>query len=293
MLLSITTRPIDQKFSYKNAISIIKTAGFDAFDISLTNLNHLSNNIFNCDNYISIANDLRMYADNLGIICNQAHAPAPSSCKIPEENEKIFEIITRSMEISAILGAKIIVVHPKQHLTYAENIDKLFELNMDFYNRLIPYCEKFGIKIAVENMWQYIPNTHTITHSTCSRSFEFKKYLDTINSNWITGCLDLGHIALVEQNIPSFIKELGKNRIGALHIHDNFLKEDNHLLPYNGLMDYNSIAKVLGEIDYQGDITFEAHNSFKNLPNNLLPSAYNYACSVGRHLINLVEESRK
>lgn len=292
MLLSVSTAPMNVRLSYKEAIRIIKEAGFDAFDLSLCEMMYDENHIFNTDKYLDEAKSIRKYADDLGIICNQAHAPFHSSCGDLEKDEKTFNMIVRSMEIAAIVGAKIIVVHPKQHLTYADNVETLFNLNVEFYNRLISYCEKFGIKVATENMWQNNPSSGAITDSTCSRAWEFNKYIDAVNSEWITGCLDLGHVSLVTKKIPEFIKEMGKERISALHVHDTNLKEDNHTVPFNERIDYIAIAKALGEIDYQGDFTYEANNFFKNKPLELIPAAYRYACEVGRYLIGEIEKTR-
>lgn len=292
MLLSVSTSPMTERLSLKETIYLIKEAGFDAYDVSLCAMNRDPNNIFVTDKYLEEAYSIREYADSIGIVCNQAHAPFHSSCGIPEKDEETFNLIVRSMEIASILGAKINVVHPKQHLTYAENIEKLFNLNVDFYNRLIPYCEKFGIKVAIENMWQYNSCSGAITDSTCSRSLEFNKYIDAIDSEWITGCLDLGHVSLVTKKIPEFIMDMGKERIGALHVHDTNFKEDNHTIPFNERMDYISISKALGEINYQGDFTYEANAFFKNKPVELLPAALRYACDVGRYLISEIDKAR-
>ena len=56
--------------------------------------------------------------------------------------------------------------------------------------------------------------------------------------------------------------------------------------------DYIAIAKALGEIDYQGDFTYEANNFFKNKPLELIPATYRYACEVGRYLIGEIEKTR-
>ena len=58
------------------------------------------------------------------------------------------------MRNASYLGVRNIIVHPCQHLVYADegNPEKLFEYNLDFYKRLIPYAEECGIKIAIENI---------------------------------------------------------------------------------------------------------------------------------------------
>lgn len=92
------------------------------------------------------------------MVFNQAHAPYPSSAADHVKTEEIFGNIVRSMKYASHLGIGVIVVHPCQHLPYAEegNPESLCEMNMDFYNRLKPYCEEYQIQIAVENMWQHL-----------------------------------------------------------------------------------------------------------------------------------------
>ncbi|MBE6749720.1 MAG: sugar phosphate isomerase/epimerase [Ruminococcaceae bacterium] len=291
MLLSTMTGDLAQTFSHKKAIKIIKEAGFDAFDLTLCDMfinakkPFNENCPFNSDDYLDYAKDLRKYADKIGIICNQAHAPFGSSCGIPETDEIIFKQIVRSMEIASIMGAKIIVVHPKQHLTYAENTEELFNLNVEFYKSLIPYCEKYNIKVATENMWQYNNNSKSIIDSTCSRAWEFCKYIDTIDSEWIVGCLDIGHVSLIGADIPEFIKTMGNKRLQALHVHDTDFIHDSHTIPFLEKIDFTAVSKALGEIDYQGDFTFEVQAIFRKYPKELLPSVAKFLCDVGRYLI--------
>lgn len=50
----------------------------------------------------------------------------------PEKDAKIYDSIVRSMEVAAILAAKIIVVHLVQHLTYAEYPQELYQGTLTF-----------------------------------------------------------------------------------------------------------------------------------------------------------------
>ena len=258
MLLSTEIASLARRVGEKEAIRIIKEAGFDAFDMSLFQLSRDENYFLNQDDYVEKAKELRAYADSLGIVCNQAHAPFHSSYGEPEKDEWMFGKIVRAMEIAAIMGAKIIVIHPVQHLNYAEYVEELFRMNMEFYNKLIPYAKKFGIKIATENMWQENNGARSITDSTCSRAWEFNKYIDTINSEWVVGCLDIGHVSLIRSDIPKFIKAMGNKRLCALHVHDTNCIKDLHTLPFTQSIDYIAACKALKEIGYQGDFTCEA-----------------------------------
>ena len=292
MLLSTLTQWVGSDLSEKEAIRIICEAGFDAYDISLFKLTRDEGYIFNRPDYKELAMELRGYADNLGIVCNQSHAPYPSSTGKEDEDRIIFEKIIRAMEIASILGAKIIVVHPKQHLNYAEHPEELFNINVEFYKSLIPYCEKFGIKVACENMWQWNNGNKVPSDSTCSRGWEFCKYLDAIGSEWIVGCLDIGHVSLMNADIPEFIRKMGNKRLMALHVHDTDYKSDKHTAPFMEKIDFIEMCKALAEIDYKGDFTFEADAFYRGKPAELYPATTKYLCEIGRFLVSQIENAR-
>jgi len=98
MLLSNLTQWVGSSLSAKEAIKINADAGFDAYDISLFQLTRDENYEFNAPDYVEKAKALRAYADSLGIVCNQSHAPFPSSVGKEEEDKVIFEKIMSSEE---------------------------------------------------------------------------------------------------------------------------------------------------------------------------------------------------
>ena len=284
MIVSTQTDILSQRFSQEEAIRILAQAGYDAFDISL-----FSPELYASDDYVSKARHLRAVADECGIPCNQAHAPFPSSKPDEEFNKAAFANITRAIEIASILGAKQIIVHPVQHLYYLENAATLNQMNYTFYKALQPYCEKFGIKVALENMFQRDPRRSVIITSTCNEPDEFCAYLDALPAEHFTACLDIGHCGLVGQDAANFIRKLGHDRLGALHVHDNDHHRDAHTLPFMGALDWNAITDALADIRYKGEFTLESDNFMKHLPRELLPQACAMMCSVARYLASEVE----
>ena len=203
----------------------------------------------------------------------------------------IFERIVRSIEISGVVGAKCIVVHPMHHLPYADNADLLKEMNMEFYRSLAPYAKSFGVKIALENMWQRDSETKQIVVSACSRTKEFADWIDTLNDGCFTACLDLGHCGLYGYDAAEMIKGLGE-RLGALHVHDNDYQSDSHTAPYLGKMHWDTICDALAKIGYKGDFTLEADNFFNPFGEELAPSAARFLHDIGRNLINRIEKAQ-
>lgn len=294
MILSTTTSVIDSKFGYEKAIEIIAKAGFDAVDLSLCKMGD-ENNVFNGDNYREYAGKLLKIAKDNGVYFNQAHAYFPTSFDDKEKSEKAFNKVVRGIEIAGIVGAKVVVVHPNQHLYYIEgDNDKILkEMNLEFYKRLLPYCEKYNVKMATENMFQGNSVNKVLIDSTCSRAPEFCEYVDMIGSEYMTACLDIGHCMLVGQKPEFMIRALGHDRLLALHVHDNNGKYDNHVEPYSphlSVINWDEVCKALAEIDYQGDFTFEAESFFKNTTLLTVDAAAKYLHDIGRALIAKIEE---
>lgn len=290
MLLSTQNHRLSDVFGVRESIKILKDAGFDAYDISLFAAENTK--YFAGDDYADKARELKAYADELGIVCTQAHAPFGSSTGDPVRDEQIFQSIVKAMEIAAILGAEIIVVHPKQHLEYSDFIEESKAMNLEFYQRLLPYCEKFGIKVATENMWRCFPKSRRIIDSTCARPEEFCEYVDMLDSKWIVACLDIGHVPLVGGNLKNMIRALGP-RLQSLHVHDNEFETDMHTLPYLSKINFDDVTTCLAEIDYQGDFTFEADNFYLGFPDALLPDAAAFMAKVGRHMMAEIESKKK
>lgn len=287
MLVSTQTQALSAAYGDAEAIRMIHEAGFQAYDFTMQKmLSKDPDEPLNQDNYVEYAKGLRTLADELGIVCNQAHAPFTSGKK---DQREIFDKIVRSMEVASILGAKIIVVHPIQHLPYEDNVEELYQMNMEFYKSLIPYCEKFQIKVALENMWQGVSQSHRIVHSTCSRPEEFCRYLDDLASEWLVGCLDIGHVVLVGESIERMIRALGKERLGALHISDNNICEDLHTLPYLRNINWDMTLKALREIGYAGDFTFEADGFIRFMPKPLIPHGMKFMLETGQYMASEIE----
>lgn len=286
MILSTQTDYLGRKFGEDRAIDMIADAGFDAVDLSLFCLKN-DGSIWDGD-YKKVASDLKKKAESRGVFFNQAHAPFPCSKLDDAYNEIIFERLVRSIEIAGIVGVKCIVVHPLHHLPYLENAEKLKEMNMEFYRSLAPYAKTAGVKIALENMWQRNSETKEIIVSACSRTKEFVDWIDTLNDDCFTACLDLGHCGLYGYDAAETIKGLG-DRLGALHVHDNDYQTDAHTAPYLGKMHWDTICDALATVGYQGDLTLEADNFYNPFGEELASSAAKFLHDIGRNLINRIE----
>lgn len=288
MLICSTTGAIARLYDEEKALDMLKEAGFDAADLSLFDMKDPENR-WNGDDYKEKALALRAHAEKIGLPILQAHAPFNFGM---EDFEGIhIPTVCRSIEIAALAGVKKIVVHPLQYLTYIGNEEELFRINMEYYPRFMPLCEKYGIQICTENMFQRNKLRGVIEHSTCSHREEFNRYVDTLQEKCgdaIGACLDLGHMVLVGEDPVPMIRHMGK-RITALHIHDNNYQQDMHTLPGNGKMEMIKIFEALKEVGYSGIFTLEADHFFRGQPQELWPVALKYMATVSRHYAKIFE----
>jgi sugar phosphate isomerase/epimerase len=256
--------------------------------------------IFNDEKeYIKAAEALRRVIDLNALPVTQTHAPfVYSGWKDPKAYEEfIMPSIRRSIEVSAILGAKVTVVHPLHHFVYKGNEEEIYEKNMEFYRSLIPICKAYGIKVGIENMFQRELLRAHISFDTCATIAEFIRYVDTLDSEYMVACLDIGHVGLpvTDERAWDFIRALGHDRLQALHVHDNDYRNDRHALPYQGKIDWDEVTRALGEIDYKGDFTYELDGKVivpEGMDDAFIPTQVKYIADVGKLLCSKIEKQR-
>ncbi len=277
---------------YASMARIAKQVGFDLGDVCLCSMVR-DDDQFNQSNYRALAEDYRRQIEGEGLFVNQTHAPF----RFTEWNDNAFEEVVfprtvRSLEISALLGAKVAVVHPLHHFVYRGHEEEVFEANMRFYRRLIPYCREYGIMCGIENMYQIDSKRKQTVHDTCSHKEEFVRYIDTLDSEYMVACLDIGHVCLPSQadEPHDFIRALGHDRLKALHVNDNDYRGDRHDFPYLGKINWDEVTRALAEIDYTGDFTYEVQErTFYTMDKEILPFAAEFAAKIGRHLISKID----
>jgi len=285
MLVSTETMILKRLVDIDKILETIKKAGFDAFDFSMFDIEN-EQTLVSFDDYKERAYKVKAKADELGLICNQAHSFFPTIRKNDEEwNKKGMMLTIRSLEIAGILGAKYCIVHPCDDYTAEEN----FEM----YRELLPYAKKNNIKIALENMYNYYEELNLTTSAACSDPEDFNKHLSLLDKEYFGACLDIGHSEMrdLHTSAVKMIEGLG-DRLTCLHIHDNDLIHDYHKLPYTYNIDFDSIIDALAKVGYKGDITFEAGNFLNNFPKELYVSAMTLMADIGKYFRSEIEKRR-
>lgn len=106
---------------------------------------------------------------------------------------------------------------------------------------IVDYAEKLNIKVAFENTktWGYLE--YVLKH---------------IKNENVGICYDAGHCHCHFDD--KFSWDMFKNKIFAVHLHDNDKTKDAHLLPFDGTIDWKELAKNLKNANYKGPVTLES-----------------------------------
>ncbi len=284
MLLSTQTHVAVSKYGLFEGIRLLMEAGYPALDLTM----FADNGYLLEPDMKSTAQRLKTMADERGVVFNQAHAPFGGGYEHYTKN--LLPLMPRVFEFASYLGIRQVVVHPLQKGRYYGREAELFEMNREFYASLSPLAESTGVKIAMENMWQTHPVTHRICDDVAAPPEELAAYYDAQNRpDLFTVCLDLGHVALCGREPEDAIRQIGHDRLGALHVHDVSYISDDHTLPGMGRIHWDAVLEALADIDYQGDFTFEADSFLVGFDKNFLPTAMKFMCDCGKHLVGRFE----
>ena len=251
-------------------VDALKEAGFKYYDFTMMYPILGFDLFYDAEDYIQRAKKFREYTDKIGIYCNQTHGAVPFVAKdfSKEDNEKLFDNVKRTIEVSHILGAKYCVLHPSSDCSIKENAER--------FKLLKEVAHANDVIIAIENM----PSA-----TLFGKPEDFLELLDEINDDHFAFCLDIGHaeIEWTKSSAVDFINKMG-NKLVCLHIHDNEKGNDLHQLPYTYMINFADIWKALKDNHYQGDITFETGSYFVNLPNSLYVNSLELLHSVGEYI---------
>ena len=285
MKLSMESYIPVRRFGYKEGLKMIKEAGFDCVDFSYCGLD-LDAPEFG-EGYIEHAKEVRAYLDEIGFECHQAHAPYvmnyESTFDLSDAN---YLTTVRSIEGAAILGAKAIVVHtvavPKSIKEFT-----MWEFNQRYYKSLLPYAEKAGIKIAVENLYSYDENGHIV--GRLGNPEELTAFVKELNSPYIVACVDVGHASITGYKPEHFIEGMDGDILKAIHVHDGDYEGDRHMLPYLGRFHWPEILEALKKKGYEGPLNFEIVTYLIRFPKELIPEALCLAGKTGRYMTDMFD----
>lgn len=136
------------------------------------------------------------------------------------------------------------------HLTNRSQAPKYNHIGLKRIKEIVDYAKSLNVKVAFENT-------------------KIKGYLEyvlnNIDNDNVGFCFDSGHFHAHFKDEFNF--ELVKDKIFAVHLHDNDMSADQHLIPFDGTINWENIIHKLKESNYDGPITLELcyRNEYLNM----------------------------
>lgn len=246
------------KDNYKNIINSIKNAGFQNVFIEW----------YNDD--IKLQEDILNYVKQMELNVIFAHLGYQNSNSLWEDNEIGLKETKRyidDIKVCSKNGIGLVIIHPT--LNYIN--PGMNEIGLSRIKEILSFAEENNVKVAFENV-------------------ELVEYLEYVIENIdffnLGICFDVGHCHLFCDS--KFNVELFKNKVFAIHLHDNFKEKDDHNLPFDGTVDWEKSIKQIIDMNYNGYIVIES--GYNDYYSNLnFDDYYKLAYEKGIKLIELFE----
>ena len=211
------------------------------------------------------------YIRKLGLNVIFAHLGYQNINSIWEENEIGEQLVDRfinDIKVCKENGIDLVVIH----LTTKFVAPMYNELGLNRIKKIVDYAKDLGVKVAFENL-------------------KIKGYLEyvleNINNDNVGICYDAGHCHAHFKD--EFNWDIFKNRIFAVHLHDNDGTDEQHLLPFDGTINWKEVIKNLNNANYTGPVTLELcyRNEYLNMS---VEDFYKKGYEIGKKLAKMFEE---
>ena len=165
----------------------------------------------------------------------------------PEEYRRLagVELVMNRLEMTARLGGEVIIMHtgivpnPDGTVPAWDSLRKSLD-------ELQSHARKLGVRIAIENVPGDLPLIH----------YMFGAY----SPDYVGLCYDCGHGNFEGVGLAQL--ESLKDRLIAVHLHDNDGTGDQHKLPFSGTVDWTRLTAIMRASSYKKCISMES--SMKN-----------------------------
>jgi sugar phosphate isomerase/epimerase len=276
------------QISYPESIRRCKAAGFDVLDLNMCSLDRNEGNELAGDDWEVRVERIIEERDRQGVTFYQTHPPyrkgSIETFPDPEREKYYWDMIYRSLDVTARIGAKWAIMHAINDADDPENYKVQLEKNHRHFDPVVEYASKLGIGIAFENTVQF----PVAPYRFAAVSEELIALCDSYHSPNVGICWDFGHGNLMYPGFSeSALRPLGK-RLNVTHVHDNLGVRDDHFLPFVGNIRWEKLMPVLKEIEYEGTLNLEISLSHR-MPDMLRDEAARLAYNTTKILLNMAE----
>lgn len=278
-----------KQFTFLECFSALKRAGYDCVDLNLWAFCK-PDGPFGGDDWEKTVDEIGEALAITGLPVGQSHGNTLGGTEWddPKYFNDFFKMTNlRCIEAAGRLGVTYVVFHP-MNLTRVQLYDpkQNRDANLAYLAPYIEAAKKAGVGVAVENMVDF----GRFHRRYCGGDItELIDLVDTINDKDVGICFDTGHGNISGMHAGAAIRAMGK-RLVCTHINDNYAQkgQDAHQAPFFGNVNWKDAMKAFGEIDYQGDFTYEFGS--QKLPPEGREAWLKYTVELGRMLIGMAKK---
>jgi hexulose-6-phosphate isomerase len=241
---------IEEDLSMADKFKLVKDLGFDGVELN-------SPNDFDTGEVLEAKEKSGI---ELPSVINKDHWSKPLSDPDPEVRAACIESVAASLQDMKDYGGDTVLVVPgvvNDKVSY----EKAYYQSQASIRELIPYAEKAGIQIALENVW----NNFILS------PLEAKRFIDEINHPLIGWYFDVGNI--LRYGWPEHWIETLQSRIMKLHLKEystDIMKDEGLWKGFDvelmeGDNNWPVVIKAINAINYKGEwITAEVKGGDRN-----------------------------
>lgn len=254
----------NQNVTTQETIFAIKNAGFDGVFIQWDNKP--------AEGYLSQEEQLTL-CRKLGLEVLFAHLGYKGINNIwldGEEGDELVKNYLKDLDACKSNNINMVVMH----LTSKSVAPEPNLIGVERLQKIVDYAEQLNIKVAFEN----------------TKIFGYLEYVFSHIKNSNAGiCYDAGHCHCHFND--KFSWDMFKNKIFAVHLHDNDKSDDLHLLPFDGTINWYQLVRNLKNANYNGPITLESCYRYDYLKRSV-EDFYKLSLTKAKQINNIMENNK-
>ena len=197
-----------------------------------------------------IISEIKENLDAAGLVCSQVHLPfydltLPSTC----HDEWVEHQMKGAFKLMNVLDCKWGAWHPVSATECSHDRKVAMKANKEMLARHLETAEKYGVGIAVENIFAPFFSSAVEDHI---------ELIESMQSPLVGACWDFGHANLQESergHAEDF--KMIADKIKILHVNDNHAREDRHLAPGFGTAKFDELLPILFRSGFDGYFNME------------------------------------
>ncbi len=186
-----------------------------------------------------------------------------------------LELVKNRIEMTASLGAQVMIIHIPTTEVRESRPSRMEQIRKSL-DDLESFTQSHGVRLALENM--------------DGDDFEMLETLfGEYDPPYLGLCYDSGHANLGGPGIKKLDKL--KDRLVAVHLHDNDGASDQHKIPFTGSVDWPRLTQLMAASAYHECVNLEVgihHSGYVDEQPFL-----QHSCQAGEQLAGMIEAKRR